>query len=423
MAKAGDRVELHLTKVIYEGILLESPKSEKGIVLLKLDSGYNIGFNKKEVLEIKVLKEAKEVKEKIDLKKEKGKPNIAMIITGGTIASRYDSKTGAVSWLDSPESLFKYYPEIFEKVNVIKVEVPFMKGSENMNPNDWKKLARIAEKLLNDSNVRGVILTHGTDSLHYTSAALSFFLRNLNKPLVLTYSQRSVDRASSDANLNLQCSALVAISDIAEVSLVGHASINDDYCNVLPGTKTRKLHSSRRDAFKPVNAKAFVKAYPDKIEKISNYNLRHTKKVKVDAKYEDKVALIKFYPGQSPDILDHYVKNKYKGIVIEMFGLGQIATSESKLSWTRKLKEIQDKGIIVCAVAQTIYGRLDPLVYSTGREILDTGVIYLKDMLAETALVKLGWVLGHKEWAKQKNLVKEKMLENFSHEFNNRLEK
>jgi glutamyl-tRNA(Gln) amidotransferase subunit D len=423
-AKPGDYVEVHLSKIIYLGTLLESPETDKGIVLLKLDSGYNIGFSKKDVIEIKVVKEIKEKESKLELKKEAGKPNIAMIITGGTIAARLDPKTGGVSWLDSPENLLKFYPGVFDKVNVVKIEVPFMKGSENMNPNDWKKIARVAEKLLNDSNIKGIIITHGTDTMHYTSAALSFFLQNLNKPVVLTYSQRSIDRASSDANLNLQCSALAAVSDMAEVMLVGHASENDDYCLAMPGTKVRKLHTSRRDAFKVVNGKAFAEVYPDKIVKVSDYNLKHTKKCKTDLKFEDKVALVKFYPGQSPDILDYYVKKKYKGIVIEVLGLGHTATSsESNIGWTKKIKELQDKGIIVCAAAQTIYGRLDPLVYSTGRELMKTGIIYLEDMLAETALVKLGWVLGHEDWAKNKGIIKEMMLTNFNHEFSDRLEK
>jgi len=413
-ANPGDLVEVHLTKTIYEGVLLESP--ETGIVLLKLGTGYNIGFNKKDVLEIKVLKKASLKDEKIEIKKS-DKPNIAVIITGGTIASKYDSRTGAVKWLDNPENLFKFYPELFDVVNVAKVEVPFMKGSENMDFKDWKKIAKVVEKYLNDSNIQGVIVTHGTDTLHYTSAALSFFLRNLNKPVVLTYSQRSIDRASSDANLNLKCASLAAISDIAEVMLVGHASENDDYCYAMPGTKVRKLHASRRDAFKVVNDKAFAKIYSDRIEIISDYNLRNKHKVKVDSNFEEKVALLKFYPGQDPSILDYYIKNKYKGIIIEMTGLGHVATSESRNSWTKKLKEVMDKGIIVCGAAQTIYGRLDPLVYSTGRELMKTGIIFLEDMLSETALVKLGWVLGHSEWN-----PKEKMLENISGELNDRLE-
>ena len=421
--KPGDYVEVSLPKKNYRGFFLETPSDEKGIILVKLDSGYNIGFNKKDILGVKRLRKAKEIKEDVEIEKDREKPNIAMIITGGTIASKYVPKTGGVDPLETPESLFKFYPELFQKVNVVKVEVPFMKASEDMDYKDWQKIARTAEKLLNDSNIRGIIITHGTDFLHYTSAALSFMLGNLNKPVVLTYSQRSIDRASSDANLNLQCSALAAISDMAEVMIVGHATINDDFCYAMPGSKVKKMHSSRRDAFKVINAKPFAKIYPDRIERMRNYNLRNKNKVKVDTKFEEKVALIKIYPGQDPDILDYYKKKKYKGLVLEMSGLGHVPTRRARKGWTNKLKEIQNAGVIVCAVAQTVYGRLDPMVYSNGREILKTGVIYLEDMLAETAFVKLGWILGHRDWAKNNESVREKMLHNFSGELNDRLEK
>jgi glutamyl-tRNA(Gln) amidotransferase subunit D len=358
-----------------------------------------------------------------------------MIITGGTIASKYDAKTGGVTNLTKPEELFRFYPELFEKVNVVKVEVPFMKSSEDMDFKSWIAIAKTAEKLLNDSNVKGIIITHGTDTLHYTSAALSFFLRNLNKPVVLTYSQRSSDRASSDANLNLQCSALATVSDIAEVMLVGHGTENDDFCYAMPGAKVRKLHSSRRDAFKVVNGKPFARIFSDKIEIISNHKKRNKNKAKADTKFEPLIALVKIYPGQNPEILDFYAKKKYKGIVLEVTGLGHVPT-KGKNSWIKKLNGIQKKGIVVVATAQTIYGRLDPWVYSNGRILRETGVIFLEDMLSEVAFVKLGWVLGHrhsqvrstspksrsKEWEKYRNWVKEKMLENFAGEISDRLE-
>jgi glutamyl-tRNA(Gln) amidotransferase subunit D len=421
-AQPGDYVQIHLTREIYEGTFLTVPVAEKGIILLKLDSGYNMGFNQKDVLKIRVLRKFREIKEETEIKKNREKPNIAMIITGGTIAAKLNPKKGGVDWLDTPESLFKFYPELFKIVNVSKVEVPFMKASEDMDFKDWQKIAKVAERLLNDDNIKGVIITHGTDFLHYTSAALSFFLRNLTKPVVLTYSQRSIDRGSSDARLNLESAALTTISDLAEVVLVGHASENDDFCYVLRGTKVRKLHSSRRDAFKPVNSKPLAKVDEKTFHKLQNYNIRGKGKVKLDAKFEEKVALVKFYPGQDPDILDYYAKKGYKGIVIEMSGLGHVATKRARKGWTNKLKEIQDKGIIICAASQTIYGRLDPLVYSNGREILETGVIYLEDMMAETAFVKLGWVLGHTNWAKNRETVKQKMLDNVAGEFSDRLE-
>jgi glutamyl-tRNA(Gln) amidotransferase subunit D len=417
-ARPGDFVEVHLSKIIYEGILLESPESEKGIVLLKLGTGYNIGFSKKDILKIRVLKKSQKKTEETEIKKSPDKPNIAMIITGGTIASRLDSRTGGVSPLTEPSELFRFYPELFEKTNVAKIEVPFMKASEDMDFKDWKKIAGTAVKLLNDPNIKGIIITHGTDTLHYTSSALSFFLKNLNKPVVLTYSQRSIDRASSDANLNLQCAALAAISDMAEIMLVGHASINDDFCYAMPGTKVRKMHASRRDAFKVVNGKPFAKIYPDKIERISEWKLRNKNKVKLDAGSEEKIAIVKVFPGQNPEILDYYMKKKYKGIILEVTGLGHVPVRGARKSWLKKLKEIQKKGILVCAAAQTIYGRLDPMVYSNGRELLKAGIIFLEDMLAETAFVKLGWVLAK---TKDKEEVRKLMLTNIAGELSERL--
>lgn len=422
-AKPGDLVRVSLMKKEYRGILLESPETEKGIILLKLGSGYNIGLNKKNIREIKTLRKSKEKEIRVDIERDKEKPNVGMIITGGTIAARLNPRKGGVDWLDTPESLFKFYPGIFDKVNLVKVEVPFMKASEDMDYKDWQKIARVAAKLLNDSNIKGIIITHGTDFLGYTSAALSFMLKDLNKPVVLTYSQRSIDRASSDANLNLQCSAITAISDIAEVMIVGHATENDNFCYAMPGTKVKKMHTSRRDAFKVINSKPFAKVYPDRIDTLLDHNSRKKGKVKTDTMFEEKVALVKIYPGQDPDILNYYQRKKYKGIILEMCGLGHAPTKRARMSWIKKLKEIQDKGMIVCAAAQTVYGRLDPLVYSNGRELLGTGIIYLEDMLAETAFVKLGWVLGHKEWAKSKEKIKEKMLENISGGFSDRLEK
>jgi glutamyl-tRNA(Gln) amidotransferase subunit D len=416
-AKPGDFVEAHFGKLIYEGVLLETPESEKGIILLKLGNGYNVGFNKKEILKIRVLKKFSEKENKFDIKKDSSKPNIAMIITGGTIASRYNPKTGGVHPLDSPESLFKFYPELFEKVNILKIETPFMKFSEEMNFKDWQKIAKTCEKLLNDSNIQGVVITHGTDFLHYTSAALSFMLGKLNKPIVLTYSQRSIDRASSDANLNLVCSAEVAgLSDIAEVVLVGHANSEDNFCYALNGCNALKLHTSRRDAFRPINDSPLARVYPDKIEILKNYNRRNKNKVKTDTKFEEKIALVKFYPGQSPEILDYYSKNKYKGIVLELSGLGHVSSN-----WIKKIKELSEKGMIFCGTSQCINGRVDGLVYSTGRKLIEAGVIYLEEMLSTTALVKLGWILRHKEWSNNREKVKEMMLKNFCGEIGKRI--
>ena len=416
----GNIVQIEKGKEIYEGTLLPSPKS--GIVLLKMENGYNIGFNKKEILKMKLVKKISHEMEDFEIKNSKDKPNVAFVVLGGTISARLNPGKGGVDFVESPKDLFRYYPELFEVVNVKKVSVPFMKGSENMDYKDWQKVAKSVSELVNNPNISGIIVTQGTDTLHYTSAALSFFLRNLGKPVVLTFSQRSIDRGSSDATLNLICSAKVATANVSGVFVVGHANSDDEFCFAIRGTKARKMHSSRRDAFKSVNSEPVFKVSKEKIEKISDCTLRdNSKKCVVDNKFEEKVAVLKFYPGQDPEILDYYLKKGYKGIVIEMVGLGHVATSGSRKSWIKKLKEVKKRGLIVCAVPQTIFGRLDPLVYVTGREILETGIIYLEDMLSETAYVKLGWVLGHKDWNSFPDKIKEKMLFNFAGELNNRL--
>jgi len=410
-AEAGDTVELTTKKGKEKGVLLES--YESGVILLKIESGYNIGFKKEDVKKIRLIEKRVEPEE-TEVKKGSGKPRVDIITTGGTIVSSLDLKTGGVKDLTTPGELFKYYPEIFDLADV-KVEGIPPKATENMDFSDWQRIAKRVVKSLNDSNVQGVIVMAGTDFLHYLSAALSFFVRDLGKPLVITYSQRSSDRGSSDARLNLECAMKAALSDVAEVMVVGHGSSDDTYCNALLGTKCRKMHTSRRDAFKSINISPLAKI-SDKMEILRDVNKRSKGKCKFDGGFEERVGLIKFYPGQDPAILDWYGK-KYKGLVIEASGIGGLLTEGSN-SWLPSLRKLIAKGVVVCVASQTIYGRLDPMIYSPGRQLKKLGLIFLGDMLSETALVKLGWVLGHKDWNPE-----EKMLENISKEFNQRLGK
>jgi len=445
----GDYVRLKLAKEEIEGRVLES--ADSSIVLLKLKTGYNIGILKENIYGGRALKKFKpsSISHPPPVRKEEGKKTVGLIMTGGTIVNKLDPRTGGVAPLTEVGEFAKFYPELFEMVNV-KIDSPFMIASESMDSNHWKKIAESCEKMLNDPAIEGVIITHGTDFLHYTAAALSFFLKNLNKPVALTYSQRSSDRASSDANLNLKCAARMALSNCAEVVLVGHANTDDDFCYAMLGTKVRKLHTSKRDAFKPVNISPLAKIWPDKadqlnlsaafncsvnsqpteknrgtklvdykekIEFLREHRPRNNNKVELDLDYSDKVALVKFYPGQDSDILDHYAL-KYKGIVIEGSGLGHLPVSEAAHNWLPKLKKHIREGLVVCVSSQCIFGRVDEYVYSNLRELAESGVIFLEDMLSETALVKLGWVLGHHGW---KGKAKEKMLENVAGELNERL--
>ena len=413
--KAGDVVKLRLAREEIEGNVLES--SDSSVVLLKLKSGYNIGIPKENILDCHVTGEFKKEnkKEEKTIVSKSDKPSIGLIITGGTIAAKLDSRTGGVSWLTETSEFKRFYPKVYEMANVKKISVPFMVASENMTSEHWITIAEHVKEMLNDPEIKGVIVTHGTDTLHYTSAALSFFLTGLKKPVVLTFSQRSIDRASSDAELNLECAVQMALSDCAEVMIVGHATQNDDYCLALRGTKVRKMHTSRRDTFKPINCEPIAKVWSSKIEFLSTYKARSDGLTKLDAEFNDKVGLLYFYPGQDPSILDYYLVQGYKGIVIAATGFGHVATGDVKHSWEPTLKRLIKNGVTICFAAQAFYGRLNPKVYSPGRDLEALGVIYLEDMLPETALVKLGFVLGHKQW---KGLIREKMLENIAGELN-----
>ncbi|MEM4181705.1 MAG: Glu-tRNA(Gln) amidotransferase subunit GatD [Candidatus Pacearchaeota archaeon] len=411
----GDKVRFKCKDRDWEGIVLESFDPE--IIFLKLPSGYNIGIREREILNVEILEKAKE-KEKKDfvLEKKEGLPNIVFIITGGTISSKVDYKTGGVI-PTSAEDLLDIVPEIKNLCNIYAIEKPFMKFSEDMHFADWKKLAETCEKYLNDDNISGVVVTHGTDFLHYSSAALSFMLGKPNKPVALTYSQRSIDRASTDAALNLLCAVKYAVSDIAEVSIVGHKDLNDEFCLAMPGTRVRKMHTSRRDTFKVINSEPFAEISLKEFKILREFNARNNKiKIKANTQYSDKVALVKVYPGQDPEILNFYKEKGYKGLILELTGLGQVPSSNAKHNFLPTIKKLVDEGMLIFGTAQTIYGGLNLNVYSSGRELLKTGLVPLGDMLSEVAFVKLSWLLGQKSLLGKNEEIKKKMLENLAGE-------
>jgi len=422
MFEVGDKVEVSLKGKTYTGIVMPTPElAEKKILIIKLANGYNIGFKLTSDLKIKKIgKEKFEGLPKYKAKENSELPNVSIISTGGTITSRVDYKTGAVYPLENPEELLLSVPELIDIVNLRKIVQPFAILSEDMSPKEWQKIAVESAELLNSEDI-GLIITHGTDTLHYTAAALSFMLKNLSKPVALVGGQRSSDRGSFDGALNLICAAHYCKSNIAEVAVVMHGESSDSFCYAHRGTKVRKMHTSRRDAFKSINDFPLAKIFKDGKIKILNKTHKqrfdHHAETVADTNFEPKVALVKFYPGANPEILNYFVDKKYKGIVIEATGMGHVSTQplDEKNSWLPAIKDAIKKDIAVCLAPQTLYGRLDPFVYRSARLLLNAGVIYLEDMLPETALVKLGWVLGHTKNPKE---VKENMLTNFAGEIN-----
>ncbi len=410
----GDFIEVETTKGRFSGILMPRPDiGDENSLVLKLDNGYDIGINAKNIKSVRLVKKReKQTKEKIaKMEFDKSKPNVVLFVTGGTIASKIDYETGGVKALVDPEELS--IPEIRKIVNISEIRSPFIRMSENMTPDDWLLLAKDVYKSIREG-AKGIIIAHGTDTMHYTSAALSFFLRNVGIPVVLVGSQRSIDRPSSDAYMNLICSAYISASDIAEVGICMHATTNDDYCHFIRGTKARKMHSSRRDAFRPINDLPIAHIYPNgKIEKIGEYKKRSDTPGELDAKFDKKVALMKAYPGSDPSMMEHLIESGYHGIVIEGTGLGHVPTP-----WLEHIKSAIKDGIPVVVTTQTLYGRVNANVYSNLRLLYhDARAIPGEDMLPEVAYVKLGWVLAH---TTDMDEIRKMMLTNYAGEITKR---
>ena len=419
-AKPGDKAKVLTEKEEFEGILMPRPELlEKGFTVIKLDNGYNIGIEDKKIKRIELVKEYKPKKEKkAKLPFYKNLPTVSILSTGGTISSKIDYRTGGVHADYTAEDFVEMIPELTKIAN-IKAKKIMAVMSEDFTNKEWSLMAKEVAKELEQAE--GVIITMGTDTLHIAASALSFFLKDLNKPVVITAAQRSIDRGSSDAFMNLICAVTAAAKfDGAEVVTCMHGTTNDDYCLLNRGTKVRKMHTSRRDAFRPINDLPLAKVYPDgKIEIVNkDYKKKGAGKVKVDDKFEEKTALIQVYPGMESKIIDFYVNEGYKGIVLAATALGHVPTNGPK-SIIPNLKKAIDKKIPVIIASQTLYGRVHQLVYTNLRKLsVELGCIFAEDMLPETAYVKLGWVLAK---TKDPEKVKELMLTNIAGEISERI--
>jgi glutamyl-tRNA(Gln) amidotransferase subunit D len=426
--KIGDRIRILKKDATHEGLLM--PRIELGdssCLVIKLDSGYNIGIKFEKGLAVKLLKRGKPIRfrpAKALAKKDPEKPTVAILGCGGTIASRIEYTTGAVFPAFSPADLLLSFPEIKDVAN-IKSRKLFDLFSEDMTAEHWKIVAREVAKEIK-SKADGIVLMHGTDTLHYTATALSFMLQDLPVPVVLVGAQRSSDRGSSDNAVNLVCSTVAATSDIAEVTVCMHGSSSDDFCFVHQGTKVRKLHTSARNAFQSVNVLPYAKInYPSKVVEYlrNDYRKRDNRTVKVDEKINENVGLVYIYPGIKPENVEN-IARMYDGVVVVATGLGHVPTNPSNDKLARSLvpvlKNLISSGIPVVIAPQTIHGRLNLKVYSAGRILNEIGVIgHDCDWTPETALVKLMFVLGH---TKDPNKIKEMMLTNIAGEIGKRTE-
>ena len=389
----GDIIRVTSKGKTYEGILIPRPELGEGtVVIVKMKSGYNIGI--RVTSEVKIEKVGKGDKPAFASpplpKQNSALPHVVIMSTGGTIASRVDYRTGAVRSAISASDLYGVVPELSDLAKV-DTEIVFSLYSENITQKHWTELAQTVAKRI-ESGVDGVVIAHGTDTMAYTSAALSFALQNLPVPVVVVGAQRSSDRPSSDAATNL-IGAVKAAGEgpFAEVGLAMHETISDIAIVVHRGTKVRKCHTSRRDTFKSINGFPIAKVKDQKVTMLTNqYQHRDpSKKLVLKPNFSEKVALVKFYPGLDSGIIDYYVSKGIRGILLEGSGLGHV----SKFCFD-SIKNAVAKDVLVALASQCIWGRVNMNVYDTGRDLLSFGVVPAEDMFPETALVKLMWVLG-----------------------------
>jgi len=415
-AEIGSLIRIRKGETVHEGILI--PRSEYGDdkhILIKIKSGYNIGIKVDSTTKIEKIgaKMKPSFKPSPPPRQKPGLPKVTIISTGGTIASRVDYRTGAVRPVISASDLYSIVPELSD-IAVIEAEILFNVFSEDLTSKHWAEAAKtIAKHIANGAE--GVVVTHGTDTMGYTAAALSFALQDLPVPVILVGAQRSEDRPSSDAALNLIGAVLAAAkAPFAEVAVAMHETISDEAIVLHRGTKVRKCHTSRRDAFKTVNAKPLARVMNEEIILLTeDYQPRNRKrKVVLKPDFEEKVALIKFYPGMNPRLIEWHIEEGYKGLILEGTGLGHV-----RRKCFGAVKKAIENGVIVAMTSQCIWGRINMNVYTNGRDLAAMGVIPLEDMLAETALVKLMWVLGQ---TKDVEEAKRLLMTNIANEFSAR---
>ena len=381
------------TRGEFRGLLL--PRSETSDALhlvLKLDSGYNIGLRYDTIEQI-VTTGFRKASYKIPEQAfpfDEAKPRVRLFGTGGTIASRLDYRTGAVIPAFSPGELYGSVPELAGICN-LETEKLFGIFSENMGPEQYLILAeRIGEAIAEGYN--GIVIGHGTDTMHYTSAALSFMVQRSPVPIVMVGSQRSSDRPSSDAALNLiNATWTAAHGDIAEVMVCMFGPTSDHYNLLHRGTRVRKMHSSYRSTFRTIGDIPLAMVEKGRIQHLKDdfARRRDDREVTVHACFEERVTLLYYYPNMQPDAIDALVEKGYKGIIIAGTGLGHVNRKVYPA-----LARARDAGVTVYMTLQTLWGFVQMYVYETGREILELGVVPLANMLPEVAYIKLGWALA-----------------------------
>jgi glutamyl-tRNA(Gln) amidotransferase subunit D len=407
-AKVGDSVKI-TGELTYSGILMPRYEyNDDEHIVLKLKSGYNVGIKISEIKKIEVISLNEPKNETLrQLPKDSSLPKVLLLSTGGTIASKIDYRTGGVTPVLTASELHVTIPELSEIAN-IDTEVLFSEYSENLLPQHWKK---IAEKLdsYSKSDYKGIVIAHGTDTMQYTACFLSFALAGFPIPIALVGSQRSSDRPSSDAALNLVSAVRFVVEcNVQGIFVVMHHNESDDLVACHLGTRVRKNHTSKRSAFQTIGGEPAFLIFEKKIQKNLEHEYFKNKTYNPKINYDENVILVKYYPGYDSKLLDTIIKLGYKAIIFEGTGLGHIGKTLYE-----GVKKAKNRGLFLGMTSQCIDGRVRMTVYESGRDLLNLGIIPLSNMIPETAVVKAMWALGN---SKSVDDMKNLMLENIASE-------
>ena len=392
--KVWSDVIINSSRGTFKGIILPRAETEDDQhIVVKLHNGYNVGIRVSSITSVEVIGYKKgyyKIPES-EFPTDPKKPNVTLFGTGGTIASRLDYRTGAVIPAFTPGELYGAVPELADVCN-LKTEKLYGIFSENMGPEQYITLAKAIGREI-ENGVDGIIIGHGTDTMHHTGAILSFMVQNPPVSIVLVGSQRSSDRPSSDAALNLiNAARTAAYCDIAEVMVCMFGPTSDQYNLLHRGTRVRKMHSSYRSTFRTIGDIPLATVTPTEFKYLrTDYNKRRNDRhVVIDTAFENKVAIVYYYPNMMPDMIESLIENKYKGIIIAGTGLGHV-----NKPLYEPIKRAIEQGIPVYMTVQTLWGYVQMNVYDTGRDLLNMGVIPAGNMLPEVAYMKLAWALGH----------------------------
>lgn len=413
MPTIGKRVKMLVAgpagSTSHEGVVL--PGAAQDHITVKLVNGYNVSYPIDMVESIDEISDAvsKSV-EANSVEQNQDLPKVTIIHTGGTIASKVDYATGAVVARFEPEELLSSVPEILEIANIDAVKLGNM-WSDDIRPQHWNKMIEACQSAFNSGSV-GVVITHGTDTLHISAAALSFaFAGEGGRPagrIVFTGSQRSSDRASSDATENL-LSAVYWAANGPEVTgesdaavTVMHAGSGDGVCAVSPGVSVRKMHSTRRNAFQMVNGERIGEI------KISRNGLSHSvsprpqsRDITAPTMYDTNIRVAQFMAGPHlhSDLLEAAVSADYSAILIHGTGLGHLPIEDPNGDApenTKLARFIESATIPIIVGNQCINGPVDLNVYSKGRHQQEIGVLgHGSTSSPEALLAKIHWALSN----------------------------